>query len=134
SSRASTGGSPTLVVSLVASTLFSPGIDHLFDFLLVVGIKLVELSEEGLPGGPFLPFSAADPAGNGRIRGERLRQVRRKGGRAADRRLLYRDAAGNEGFWVRRPMSQEITVSQRSRLPCVEVTSAWCSNDRTQSH
>ena len=30
-------------------------------------------------------------------------------------------------------MSQEITVSQRSRLPCVEVTSAWCSNDRTQS-
>ena len=29
-------------------------------------------------------------------------------------------------------MSQEITVSQRSHLPCVEVTSAWCSNDRTQ--
>src|SRR5580693_7833685 len=25
-----------------SSTLFSPGIDHLFDFLLVVGIKLVE--------------------------------------------------------------------------------------------
>jgi hypothetical protein len=39
-----TGGSPTLVVSLVASTLFSPDIDHLFDLLPVVGIKLVELS------------------------------------------------------------------------------------------
>jgi hypothetical protein len=45
------------VVSLVASTLFSPGIDHLFDLLLVVGIKLVELSEEGLPEYVLVGFS-----------------------------------------------------------------------------
>jgi NAD(P)-dependent dehydrogenase (short-subunit alcohol dehydrogenase family) len=50
------------------------------------------------------------------VRGERLRQVRRKAERAADRRPLCRGAAGNEGFWVRRPMSQEITVS-RIRFP-----------------
>ena len=37
SSRASTGGSPTLVASLVASTLFSPGIDHLFELRPKVG-------------------------------------------------------------------------------------------------
>ena len=45
------------MVSLVASTLFSPGIDHLFDLLLVVGIKLVELSEEGLPEDVLVGFS-----------------------------------------------------------------------------